>query len=139
MLLKLIRLRYILLVLILSMANFCSAQTVDKSKVIQTILNTEELEKYLHLEMEARTPLYVLKNEYVDEGVELSKNGQQVFLIEEEADSVKNYIQFLFLNIETDRAEFDLYYKIENMSMKGRLKKVKGQWEIDELDEIREF
>ncbi|HBQ61324.1 MAG TPA: hypothetical protein DD671_17355, partial [Balneolaceae bacterium] len=118
-------------IIILILFQTATAQTSDGTEVIQAVLDADQIENYLHLDLPERTPLYLLKNKFVDETVDLSVKGQKVLLIEEESDSVKNYIQFLDLDIGEDKAEFELYYKMENMLIKGRLKRLDGQWQGD--------
>ncbi|MAO63415.1 MAG: hypothetical protein CL666_00290 [Balneola sp.] len=126
-------------IIILILFQTATAQTSDGTEVIQAVLDADQIENYLHLDLPERTPLYLLKNKFVDETVDLSVKGQKVLLIEEESDSVKNYIQFLDLDIGEDKAEFELYYKMENMLIKGRLKRLDGQWQVDAIEDIIEF
>lgn len=117
----------------------CSGQTNDKTEIIQTVLDHPEMEEFLHMELENRIPLYILKNEYISEKLNLTKGKHKVVIVEDTTGTKGNYIKMTDLTVKDRKAEFSLYYKIENMEMSGRLQKEDGKWTVSKIDNIIEF
>lgn len=116
--------------------NCCSGinEQSEKEKILETILNTTEFKKYHHSELQNRTPLYLLNNGQFD-NVKLP--GLKV--VDDTTGTKGNYVDFDKLVIKKRQAEFDLYYKIENMNMGGSLLKKNKKWHINKFDYIIEL
>lgn len=105
-----------------------------KEKILETILSTPEFKKYHHPGLKNRTPLYLLNHGQFD-NVKLSG----VKVVDDTVGTKGNYIEISKLVIKKREAEFDLYYKIENVNMGGRLIKKNKEWHIDQFDYIIEL
>lgn len=130
---------YVILTVLLIFISFnCKGQDPNETAIIEEILNTPELQKFLHLNLKERTPLFILNNEHID-SLNVSEFKFEVILTPDTTGTNGNYIKLTKLTSDKNKAEFALYYKIENMFMSGHLRNVDGQWQMEKIDEIIEF
>lgn len=117
----------------------CNAQKSDYEQIMSETLENSELKKFLHLDLESRTPVFIYKNEWIEDELSLEGLSYEVQIVDDTTGTNGNIIRFLELSVDDSTAKFSLYYKIENMSMRGTLKKIVGKWHMDKIDEIIEF
>lgn len=126
---------FILILLFISCAD--SITQSEETAILQTILNTSEFKKYHHPNLKNRIPLFLLdKGQFSN--TNLSQVKPKVKIVDDTTGTNGNYIKFSKLFISDGEAEFELYYKIENMHMGGSLTKKEGEWQIDEIDYVIE-
>ena len=102
-------------------------------------LENSELKKFLHLELENRSPVFLYNNEWIEDELSLEGLSYEVQIVDDTTGTNGNVIRFSELHVDGDSAKFSLYYKIENMSMAGTVKKSNGEWKVESIDEIIEF
>lgn len=113
-------------------------QEPDVESMIQTILNSSEFEKYLHPEIDNRKQLYLLDDEYTFRNLSISKFGNRIKVIDDTTGTMGNYLRVSELEILNRKVNFGIYYKFENISADGVLRKIDGKWHLYEIN-IFEF
>lgn len=117
----------------------CNAQKSDYEQIMSETLENSELKKFLHLELENRSPVFLYNNEWIEDELSLEGLSYEVQIVDDTTGTNGNVIRFSELHVDGDSAKFSLYYKIENMSMAGTVKKSNGEWKVESIDEIIEF
>lgn len=112
-----------------------SFECVSDQGALQIILDSKEVENFLHPEAEGRIPLYVLQNDRVKEGYQLQKFGEDV-VITNDIEKHKNYLEVVELSIYNCQIKFVLWYEIEGAELSGLLRKTGKNWEMKEFNFI---
>ncbi|HEX6982001.1 MAG TPA: hypothetical protein VF181_04510 [Balneolaceae bacterium] len=110
-----------------------SSQTTKENAVLQTILKNPKMKKFFHLELDSRTPLYLLDNEYLDENLKLTELEYKVVIVNDTSGTNRNYLEIVKLDIKEDEAKFAIYYKIEGTEIYGTLKEINGEWKVKNI------
>ncbi|MCW9706979.1 hypothetical protein [Fodinibius salsisoli] len=99
-------------------------------KMMQSILNNSLLSKYLHPALESRSPLYLLNNQYVHEDLKISYAGHELIIVDDTSGTNGHYLETTYLVPFNRKADFAIYYKIEDISVKGTLKEFYDKWKV---------
>ncbi len=137
---NLIKLITTVLVLFLACKNEKVAKNTKQSlckenevitRLVQKVIDYNELQKYFHLKDSSRLPLMILKDKPLLKNLlGLKKGGQEVLLIDREDIVGLNYIEFHTLLIENDSAYINMTYPIEGIKIILNYKKNKCTWDL---------
>ena len=108
-------------------------QNNETELIAQKILDLPKLQWIYHPEIKERLPIKILESNIIDKNVRLEKFDRKVKIIsssELKKLKIKDYIEFKYLVIKSDTAEFKLSYKIEGVGSKGKFVKNNGEWKI---------
>lgn len=118
---------------LLSIAS-CNAQQSKKGLIIETILKSERVNKFLNLQLTNGKTIYIIKNEYVNEDLKLSNINYQYIDKQDSSNIKERVLDFSPLEISESTATFTLFDSFENLSIEGTLKKENGKWTIDSFN-----
>ena len=130
--------KYYILLLALCTTTSCSAQSQDKSTILNKALNAPEVKKYFFPELESRNPYYILKNNHLKKDLNLSIHGIPVIIKDKHHIVGENYIEITFFEIDKKKAKLWFYYKIENISVLALFHKEKDKWNV-KIKKILQF
>jgi hypothetical protein len=119
--------------ILLSIAS-CNAQQSKKGLIIETILKSERVNKFLNLQLTNGKTIYIIKNEYVNEDLKLSNINYQYIDKQDSSNIKERVLDFSPLEISESTATFTLFDSFENLSIEGTLKKENGKWTIDSFN-----
>lgn len=102
----------------------------DKSIVLQTVLNMNDLQPFFHLENGIDTIVRILNNDVIKRAYPIKVNGEDV-MYSETYSSNERYVEFLMVDISSDKAKIELEIPFEGVHMKTSLVKKGDKWLVE--------
>jgi hypothetical protein len=109
-----------------------------RAALLQQVLDGPELTRYLHLELEERTPVRVLRNHVVADRPPLTRAGPVVYVEPADAGRGGPLLEFTGVTLETDAALVELRYPIEGVRGTITFRKTDERWGVADEDLVEE-
>ena len=119
---------FIAALLLIMSSSSVAMDNVVPNKLIQLILDSEELEPYWHVDIKGRVPLNILHN-YVGTSTGISKFGKNVILIK--SPNELPYFEINNFSIKSDLWHVKVSYSVEGVIGKFTAKQLpNGMWQL---------
>ena len=115
--------------------DFCMTKT-EKEKLVETILNTEDFQMFLHPDVEGRLTVRLQKNEFITGDLNIKSNGLPVIL----KDSLDlpygsvHRLRIIFMDCENQKFSYSIFYPIEGAIITGTIKKTDTLWLVSDTN-----
>ena len=109
----------------------------DKEATLQATIDAPQLNKYFHSEsLSNRIPLRIVKGQWYEDGIRLTKFRQPVVFISAESASGP-FIEIMSLKVQSVTAEIEFRYAVEGIVGQTILKRTNDNWIVESMN-IRE-
>lgn len=104
----------------------------EYSRILQLILDHEDLRLYFHQELAERTRVTVVTNGYIPLVLDVKKFGRAVEFTNSPSDRPKFEVSMFV--VKSNHVHFSLTYDIEGVQISGEATKAGGSWELSEVE-----
>lgn len=108
---------------------------VDKEIILDMIIDHQEIQNYLHPEVEGRIPLVIKCTDSLGTDLSIEKFGKPVKLFNS-LNQIENspYFEVISFEFDSKNALFEIDYAIEGITIKGVMEKKNSKWSFKDLE-----
>ncbi|HBQ61323.1 MAG TPA: hypothetical protein DD671_17350 [Balneolaceae bacterium] len=126
----------ICLIALFGCSSIGKSQCATDNEVIQTFITYPVFDDVFNPEIPGRIPLYILKNKYINKGLQLTRDDHVVKVVDDTTGLEKNYFEIVRLDMRSDTAQIAFYYELKHLEVQGIVLNDEGKCKVEVNDYI---